>query len=325
MDSTGTASGVGPARAVARIAVAGGAPPQAKARLRPTAKGFADERQDANEHRPADDVEHRQGERCTHDDGPPPAQKCPDHDDRDRRRQPDPEWHVVRRNGRRLPAGDQFEISRPLGGVRDEREQCKDAGRRRDDDERPPLTPDDEPEQAHSRRDLRQQDERPRRWMAKANDDGCREEDLDVARIDLGRNGHEEQDGKRERPREIDESHEQQASPDSDEDLEREPAAPEDDELEGRRIVVAVVLGKLGVRVEIGGICGPVVMHVDRLSQPAERIEPPHRDGREHTDHQEGIAGEAQPIHVTHAPARPRASEVHDPCFGTLRRTRPRG
>ena len=56
-------------------------------------------------------------------------------------------------------------------------------------------TPDDEPEQAHSRRDLRQQDERPRRWMAKADDDGRREEDLDVAGIDLGRNGHEEQDG----------------------------------------------------------------------------------------------------------------------------------
>ena len=79
--------------------------------------------------------------------------------------------------------------------------------------------------------------------------------------------GDGQQDRQRERASEVHHGRQQDRPPDRHERVERQQPAPAHDVLEGRRVVVAVLLGQLRVQVEVTGVGGPVVADVHWLAQ----------------------------------------------------------
>src|SRR5664280_750921 len=105
-----------------------------------------------------------------------------------------------RREEKRVP------IIRPGAGVlRRGEELCPVEPRARGDGKRPPLPPDDEPEQRDAGRDLGQQADRPQRRIFEPEDAYRRQQDVDVAVVQLERNRQEDEPDQRHTPGQPDE------------------------------------------------------------------------------------------------------------------------
>src|SRR5262249_15614174 len=85
----------------------------------------------------------------------------------------------------------------------------------------------------------------------------------------------------------------------------------------GGRVVVAVVLAELRVRVQVRGVGRPVVVDVDRRSAGARQV-PPVRDTGDDPEQDQRVADQlrrrhrpVEPERVTQVDARPRAGGGH--------------
>ena len=103
----------------------------------------------------------------------------------------------------------------PQLAVDDERDGNDGPGHPERDPQRPPLSPDGEPEQADPRRHLREQDEPPRPRIAEPEGDRGRDPQVDVAVVELERDRRERQqpDDPDAAPAEPDDVADQQGEP----------------------------------------------------------------------------------------------------------------